>query len=89
MREPFLLGLTHDGLLGGLSLPRPPPPGAGWSSLLSSLVMLAFSSRAAVVVIGALLVCGWLEYVDEIVSQRAEMVGLGGPGRWPRWSWWG
>ena len=43
--------------------------------------MLTFSSRAAVMLVGALLVCGWLEWKDEIHSRALALAGLGGAGR--------
>ena len=45
--------------------------------LAASLLMLAFSSRAAIVVIAALLVCAWVEYFDAIASRRWKWLGWG------------
>ena len=74
MREPFLLGLGMIGLWAMLAWNRQ-RLAATLTFAAASGVMLAFSSRAAVIVIGALLVCGWLEWVDEIRSRRWQGLG--------------
>ena len=74
MREPFLLGLSMIALWAVFAWRRQRRLALG-VFIAASLVMLAFSSRAAIVVIGALLVCAWIEYFDEIATQRWKWLG--------------
>ena len=74
MREPFLLGLTMIAFWAIFAWRRQRGRALVIFCLVS-LLMLAFSSRAAIVVIGALLVCAWVEYFDEIASRRWKWLG--------------
>ena len=74
MREPFLLGLTMIAFWAVFAW-RKQPRRALVSFVAACLVMLAFSSRAAVIVIGALLVCAWIEYLDDIATRRWKWLG--------------
>ena len=74
MREPFLLGLTMIAFWAVFA-GRKQPRRAFVTFAAACLVMLAFSSRAAVVVIGALLVCAWIEYLDDITTRRWKWLG--------------
>jgi hypothetical protein len=77
MREPFLLGLAMIALWAVFAWGRQ----RRRSTIVfaaASLLTLAFSSRAAIVLIGALLVCAWIEYFDEIASQRWKWLGWAG-----------
>ncbi len=74
MREPFLLGLTMIAFWAVFA-GRKQPRRALAIFAAACLVMLAFSSRAAVVVIGALLVCAWIEYLDDVATRRWKWLG--------------
>gem|GEM_PF-642176 len=77
MREPFLLGLSMIAFWAVFNFRRR----RRLSTLIfaaAGLGMLAFSSRAAVVILGALLVCAWLEYVDEIINRSWKWLGGAG-----------
>lgn len=74
MREPFLLGLTMIAFWAIFRFQTRRRQAIGVFAL-ASLLMFAFSSRSAIVVIGALLVCGWLEYVDQLFTQRWKWLG--------------
>jgi hypothetical protein len=79
MREPFLLGLTMIAFWAVFA-GRAQPRRALAVFAAAGLVMLAFSSRAAVIVIGALLVCAWIEYLDAITTRRWKWLGWVGLG---------
>ena len=74
MREPFLLGLSMIAFWAVFAWRRLPRRALAIFAA-ACLVMLAFSSRAAVVVIGALLVCAWIEYLDDITTRRWKWLG--------------
>jgi hypothetical protein len=74
MREPFLLGLMMIAFWAIFRFQNRRRQAIGVFAL-ASLLMFAFSSRSAIIVIGALLVCGWLEYVDELFTQRWKWLG--------------
>jgi hypothetical protein len=74
MREPFLLGLMMIAFWAIFRFQTRRRQALGVFAL-ASLLMFAFSSRSAIVVIGALLVCGWLEYIDELFTQRWKWLG--------------
>ena len=79
MREPFLLGLAMIAMWAVFAWRR--QRGAALAVFAAaSGMMLAFSSRVAVVLIGALLVCAWIEYFDEIATQRWKWLGWAGLG---------
>ena len=76
MREPFLLGLTMIAFWAVFSWGRQRVRST-LIFLVTSALMLAFSSRAAVMLSGTLLVCGWFEWMDKSVARRWRWLGWG------------